>query len=519
MSELQIEMEFGSPVEELPQLWTPDDIFRSADTSVIKRFGEDSRVERKPCGIHAVHIGDYLSMYANTQPHGGVIFIGVENKGVITGCKSLSTGQLNDLEVVRTYCPDARHEFKRIPVVNCRGEDDFVILIRVYYRDDKLVETVAGNAFVRVGEQKRQLSEDEKREIRINKGQVEYELEPVTLEWPEDFDMSLVDDLVRSYVSKRGLTSKYTREGVLALLHLGKKLPGKPFAPNLACVLVLAKNPRSMLPGARIRISRYDGTTETFGKQLNQVYDTFIDGPIPTQIVEAERVISAHIKSFTRLGADSKFYTRPEYPRDVWLEAVINACVHRSYNFKHMNIFVKMFDDKFVVESPGGFLPPTTPETIYESHNPRNPYTMEALFYLEFVHCAYEGTRRMRDGMATAELPPPIFKQTQIGTHQIHVTLRNNSEHRKTFLSANIAELVGAALYETLTEHEKLCLNFISEKSEISVSDAMRLIERDWHAAKKVLEGLVERKVLYLRKRSGKERESSKRYVLRANGK
>lgn len=65
-----------------------------------------------------------------------------------------------------------------------------------------------------------------------------------------------------------------------------------------------------------------------------------------------------------------RFYTRPEYPREVWLEAVINACVHRSYNFKYMNIFVKMFDDKFVVESPGGVLPPTTAETIYESHNP-----------------------------------------------------------------------------------------------------------------------------------------------------
>lgn len=122
----------------------------------------------------------------------------------------------------------------------------------------------------------------------------------------------------------------------------------------------------------------------------------------------------------------------------------------------------------------------------------------------------------MRDSMANADPPPPAFKQTQVGTHHVHVTLKNNSEHRRTFLSPNVAELVGTAFYDTLTEHEKLCLNFVSETGKISVSDAMRLIQRDWHAAKAILEGLVERRVLELRRKSGKDRESSKRYFLRS---
>jgi predicted HTH transcriptional regulator len=77
-------------------------------------------------------------------------------------------------------------------------------------------------------------------------------------------------------------------------------------------------------------------------------------------------------------------------------EAVVNAVVHRSYNLKNMNIFIKMFNDKFVVESPGAFLPPTTAETVFDAHNPRNPNTMWALYYFDFVQCAFEGTRRMR---------------------------------------------------------------------------------------------------------------------------
>jgi ATP-dependent DNA helicase RecG len=513
----QLEFDFNPPAVQLPQLWTPDDIFRAASQEVITLFGEDGRVERKPAGIHARDLGDYLSMYANTQPHGGIIFIGVENKGAIGGCCKLSTEQLNRLEMVRRYCPDARHEFKRVPVTNATGQADFVVFLRVYYREDKLVETTDGDAFVRSGHEKRKLTETEKREIRINKGEVEYELEPVTLKWPEEFDLGLVDQFMSSYIAKRRLTSKYEREDVLHLIHLGKKR-GNSFSPNVACALVFGKNPRSVIPGARLRITRYDGTEEMFGKNLNSVFDTYVDGPLPHQIIEADHIITSQIRNFTRLGTDGRFYTKPEYPHDVWLEAIINACVHRSYNFRHMNIFIKMFENKLVVESPGAFLPPTTAETVYEAHNPRNPYTMEALFYLDFVHCGYEGTRRMRDSMIEANLPAPEFLQKQIGSHQVHVTLKNNIEHRKTFLNPNVAELVGGALYSALTEQEKVLINFGAEKTMVSVSDASRIIGKDWPTAKAILEGLVERRIFELRTRSGKLRESSKRYILRTKG-
>ena len=127
----QFELEFHAPSIKLPQLWTPDDIFKAADQNIIQLFKEDSRVERKVAGIHADALGDYLSMYANTQPHGGVIFIGVENNGAISGCGRLTTEQLNKFETVRHYCPDARHEFKRIPIKNVSGEDDLIIALRV----------------------------------------------------------------------------------------------------------------------------------------------------------------------------------------------------------------------------------------------------------------------------------------------------------------------------------------------------------------------------------------------------
>jgi ATP-dependent DNA helicase RecG len=159
-------------------------------------------------------------MWANTHPHGGVIFVGVEDKGQISGCKRLSTEEINKLELVKTYCSDGKYAYKKVAVKNESGEDDFVMVFRVYFRDDKLVETNDGTAWIRVGSQKHRLSEDEKREIRIARGQVEYELETVNLNWPDDFDIGLADQLVNSFRTKRMLTQPRTREQILSLLHL-----------------------------------------------------------------------------------------------------------------------------------------------------------------------------------------------------------------------------------------------------------------------------------------------------------
>ena len=71
----------------------------------------------------------------------------------------------------------------------------------------------------------------------------------------------------------------------------------------------------------------------------------------------------------------------------------MNACAHRSYGngLRNSNIFVRMFDDRLEIESPGPFPPLVTPERLF--HNPKNPKLMEALYHLEHVRCANEGTR------------------------------------------------------------------------------------------------------------------------------
>ena len=326
--------------------WTPDEIFEAVekDIGIVGRFREDHRVERKPAKFAARELGDYFSVYANRQPHGGVIFVGVTDDGQIEGCTCLSPDRLNDLERAGAiYCPEARIESKRIRAYNSQGAPDFFLAIRVFYRPDKLVETSRSEAFTREGSSKRKLTELEKREIRIKKREIDFEREDVALAWPDDFDQSLVREYVSNYRSNRRLTHQQSTEDVLVDTRLGRHHEAR-FVPNIACALLFATDPRLVFPGAYIRFMRFAGTLERTGEKYNLIEgkDVWIDGPLPRQIAEAEEVIGAEIRKFTRLGPDGKFQTHAEYPKEAWLEAVVNACVHRSYNFRTMVTFVKM---------------------------------------------------------------------------------------------------------------------------------------------------------------------------------
>jgi ATP-dependent DNA helicase RecG len=212
-------------------------------------------------------------------------------------------------------------------------------------------------------------------------------------------------------------------------------------------------------------------------------------------IVAIDRIIESQIRTYSKLGKNGKFYTAPEYPYAAWHEAVVNACVHRSYSLKSMNIFVRMFDDRLVIESPGPFMPFVTPENIYDVHARRNYFLMDALFYLDFVKCENEGTKRIRDSMAAMELPPPEFAQKEIGGAIVRVTLRNNVKERVGWIDKDASDLVGSAVFTDLGTHERRCVNFAAEHKTINASDVMRLTQLNWHAAKKLMMSLTKRSI------------------------
>jgi ATP-dependent DNA helicase RecG len=494
-------------------LLTVDEIYEHADQDLLERVKEDRRIERKPAGTHPKALGEYFSMWANTAPDGGIIVIGLENDGAASGCSSLSPDKLNALEQTRMiYCPDARDQSKRVSVTRDDYQEDFILIFRVFYREDKVVETVSHEAFTRVGDSKKKLSQEEIHELQIDKRQVDFEREPTDFNYPDDFDTELVRQFTSEARQTRGISLNISDEDILVLNRLGKLERGT-FVPNVACALLFATDPGQRFPGCKIRFLRFDGEVEGSGDRFNAVKDIWIEGPVPRQIEQVEKVLLSQIRDFSRLGPDQKFYTAPEYPKPAWYEAIVNACVHRSYGQRNMNVFVKMFDDRLVIESPGALPPFVTPENIYDVSHPRNPYLMEAMFYLKFVKAAHEGTRRIRDTMAEMNLPKPEFEQ--IGSVSVRVTLRNNKKQRKVWIDAEASAVIGETLAKTLSANEKRVINFVAEHETISVSQVQRLTGKTWPAAKKLLLELATRGILEHKIRSEMDRDPQARFVLK----
>ena len=499
----------------VPALLTVAEIYENASYDLLAQIKEDRRIERKPTAYQAKYLADYISMFANTKPDGGIIVVGMENDGCISGCSRLTQSRINELERSgQMYCPDARYESKRVPATNSVGNADFLLLCRVFYREDKVAKTVSGDAFVRLGESKERLRQEQIRELEIDKGQVEFEQEACGLSFPADFNTELISQFCEGVRRARKFTQEHRETEILEFRHLGKRT-AEGFVANNACALLFAKDPMGRFAGCKIRFLRFDGEHEGTGERFNAVKDIPIEGPVPQLILESERVIETQIRDFSRLGSDGKFYTAPEYPKAAWYEAVVNACVHRSYSLRHMNVFVKMFDDRLVIESPGGFPPLVTPENIYNVHHPRNPYLMDAMLYLDFVKAANEGTRRMRDTMSAMNLPLPEFVEKDQGYAVVRVTLRNDSKHRKVWVDSDASAIVGETLSKQLTQHELRVINWVAENKSINVSQVQRLTEKSWPGARKLLERLAERGILEEKRRPWLQRDPQAKFVLK----
>ena len=501
-------------------LLSPDDIYDGADQELLSRLAEDRRLERKAPGIHGKELGEYFSMWANTVPDGGLIVIGMEDDGQFSGCHKLTPDQLNSVEKSpHIYCPDAKIESKRIEVASADGAPSFVILYRVRYREDKCVRTASDKAYVRRGDEKNELTEHEIRELEIDKRQVDMEKEAVDLNFPEDFNLELVHRFIDGVKKVHQPSQQHSDIEVLQQRRLGTIKNGV-FIPNSACALVFARDPVQLFPGCKVKFLRIDGEVEQSGDKYNVIKTVPIEGPVPSLIAETAQVIVTQLREFSRLGDDGIFYSAPEYPYAAWYEALVNACVHRSYGLKNMNVFVKMFDDKLVIESPGGFPPLVTPENIYTMHHPRNPTLMHAMFYLDLVKEHAEGTKRMRDSMRNVHLPAPQFEQTQSGAgySAVRVTLRNHIKQRKVWVDSDVTKLLGDALAKNLTPEEKRVLNFVAEHGKINVVQCHRLIPSlpKWHSAKRLLQKLSEKGLLKHVHSDTVERDSRAHYVLPA---
>lgn len=485
--QLSFDFDSGVSTNDNPALWTPRDIWVRLNQRVLEYLGEDRRFERKGCKkIGLDELATYYSAFSNT-PDGGLLVFGIENDGTIVGCSSLSLGQLNDIETLHlNRCPQAKPEFKRIAIV-VNGRPDFCYAIFVPYIG-RLVETNKVEAWIRYGESRHKMSDEEKRDFRATRQELSFEQETAPYTFPDDFDLRTIQDFCDNYRDREGVN--FDNVELLIDRRLLKR-DGDKLQPLNSLVLLAAKDPGRSIPGCRVRVQRFGSETEGEGRSYSPQRDRTIEGNVVTLIEKSAETIAGMIFDVTWLSDNGKFVTTPEYPHHAWFEGLINALVHRSYNFSGSEVFVKLFPDRMEIESPGGFVPPVNENTIYEVRAARNHNLMDAIRYLGYVRMAREGARRIRQSMKEFKLPEPQWKQEAVHGVVVRVTLRNDHATRKRATDTDVAHYFGVEVWKLLQDYEIKILAYAFRNETIQVSEAARITGRTWHTTKKDLDRLV----------------------------
>jgi ATP-dependent DNA helicase RecG len=311
--------------------------------------------------------------------------------------------------------------------------------------------------------------------------------------YPQDFHLSIIQDFCDEFRS-REQRKIWTNEEILLDRHLIEK-DGERHFPLNALILLAGKDPGRTIPGCRVRVQRFEGEREGSGENYRPIRDRFFEGSVVEIIQKASGFISDVLHNVTWLNSDGKFVTTPEYPKWAWFEALVNACVHRSYSFSGTDTTIKIFSNRMEIESPGGFVPPVNERTIYDLRASRNHHFMDAMRYLGYVQMAREGTRRIRDSMAEYNLPEPEFRQEALHGVVVRVTLQNDHEKRNRSSDRDVAIHFGVEQWKLMQEHEIKIAAYTYLNGKIQVSEAQRLTGRTWATSKKDLDRLCRKGV------------------------
>lgn len=372
---------------------------------------EDQYFERKSARVSDKKIADRISAMANAS--GGVIAIGIEDDGKITGIDDNRENELRQVPI-NFLQRIPQHQVETIHIDNYTK----VFLFHISPMPDEVIKGKDGEAYLRVGDAARKLNSEQLMELEFSKGIRSVESRTIEEASLEDLD----HDLIGEYCEILNLSASSPLDVLKSRGLIRQKEDG--WSITSAAILLFGKIPTQFLPSARVRFLRYEGTTAEVGSSFNVVKDITIEKPLHKLITEGKQLIASQMREFQQLGKDGKFRRIPEYPEFAWLEGLVNAVTHRDYSISGDHIRVTMFDDRIEFLSPGRLPSIVTIENIQTTRFSRNPLIARVLSDFGWVRELNEGVKRIYTDMKSYFLDPPVFSEPNKNT--VRLVLKNN---------------------------------------------------------------------------------------------
>lgn len=352
---------------------------------------------------------------ANTK--GGVILVGVEDNGEITGCNNYDTQNILESIYDRTI-PKLFNSIEEIEV------DDKIVLAINIEKADCVYATSAGEVFKRLGKNTKPMYP---KDFPINQyANVNNDFSNLIIEDSTEEDIDTLEVYkIKEKLKVRDQQSTLPNmddKSFLKDLHLIKEKDGE-IKLTIAGMLFVGKESSisRCIPQAEIIYLHYSDSNKT-------EYDKRVDFKMPiisvldrlTEIIDSNNYISNIQVGLFRMEVK-------DFPTNVFQEALLNAICHRDYS-SNGAIYVKHYSNKILIENPGGF-----PDGINENNiitHPsvsRNKLIAETLQKLKYVQRSGQGVDIIFRDM--------IFLGKSIPTYSIYsdaitLTLKSNFEDK-----------------------------------------------------------------------------------------
>lgn len=436
-------------------------------TEDILRFqAEGQYLERKGRETKPAKIANELIGMLNAG--GGVLVYGIADDGTpedLMRGHGLLYDEPADLDAYRKLV----HDFIK-PPANIELEEIFLSngdLVFLYHVDQDYERLFQRNdsseaVYLRVAEaNKGPLSREEVKKLEYNKGIRSFEDE-----LREDFDPA---DLDRSACEAYRAALHYEEpfEDLAIKRNLATRRDGTVRFKN-AAILLFAKDPDRYIPNASVRYVRYEGNEQRSGSEFNVVKDQRFEGGIPSLIRELTTFLEASLRDYYYLDMEKgRFLRVPEFPKDAWLEGVVNALCHRSYNIQGNPVMIRHFDNRLEIANSGPLPAQVTVENIERERFARNVRIARTLNDLGYVRELNEGVPRIYRAMREFMLAKPEYADDG---NTVTLTLRNRvSDHKETIL-AEVLERIEKQ-WPTLTSSQRGMISLLFDKQEATIAE------------------------------------------------
>lgn len=425
---------------------------------------EGQYLERKGRDSKPTRIANELIGMLNAG--GGVLVYGISDEGEIEdlGHAGLSPEIPHDVAPYQKLfhefiAPPAQIQLEEIYL----PQGELIFLFHVEPDYERLFQRKDNEAvYLRVADSNRgPLNRDEVKKLEYNKSIRSFEEE-----LREDFEREDLDE-VTCDAYRKAMRFEGAFEELALARNLARKKDGILLFKN-AAILLFAKNPEKYIANARVRYIRHEGIERRSGSKFNVVKDETFEMNIPNLIMALKAFLVASLRDYYYLDIEQgRFLKVPEFPEDAWLEAMVNALCHRSYNQQGNPIMLRHFDNRLEISNSGPLPAQVTVENIERERYSRNPRIARVLADMGYVRELNEGVPRIYSSMAEFALSRPEYEDSD-GT--VTLTLKNKvSSHKETILGEILEHIEKE--WSGFNPSQQMLIELLFERHEVTLGE------------------------------------------------